>query len=547
MTVPILCSQVLVEMDKTCDYLPISPVTNLVALFLKYVILPHLDRQTVENSHYYRHLKRKDDVRCVILLIPILGNILITLYDFSKREYTDPDTLLSAIKAAAPDTPNNIDYLKQADPELLDDEGFIGEVMKEIDINAFQFASDRLQQHPELLETTFIAIVSKDGMKLRDYSEKSKENPRIVTAAFKQNRDSLQEAKALRKDKDFVISLLDETVDLPLLIQFQRQLQKIHEDCLETLRTSGFGPTSSLNQRVKQEENNVFHEMVYGMHPLGQLLRNIDSSLRTSTFYREIIERFVGAVPSYIPVKENRDCVMAALSQRKSSLAQAPAFHDDREMARYAFRCDPQNAQYFSQRLKEDRDFILELAAHDGMVLFFAALKEWQGKDGEEKPVLLPGFRDDDALALVAVRQNHKVAHWLTPRLQNDIRIRQILDDVCRANIGLPPRDLRVCGAPELPLGSSEQWFVDLRNFLTNQPNTGKWLKALGDMESDQPKNPNTLLEEKIGRETLWKLLHNTPQKKWLPLLERSWNICNQSIELQIKKAHNCDAGASCG
>ncbi len=77
-----------VNADKISAYIPIaSTITNLVDLFLKCVVLPRMNKEDIAKNHYYTHLKEKSFIRCITLLIPVLGNIVIGIYDiYNKRE-----------------------------------------------------------------------------------------------------------------------------------------------------------------------------------------------------------------------------------------------------------------------------------------------------------------------------------------------------------------------------------------------------------------------------------------------------------------------------
>lgn len=71
------------ELDGICDYIPfVSTVSNLIDLFQK-CVLQSLSKETAKNR-YWTHIKRKDLLRCFILLVPILGNISILVFDYSK-------------------------------------------------------------------------------------------------------------------------------------------------------------------------------------------------------------------------------------------------------------------------------------------------------------------------------------------------------------------------------------------------------------------------------------------------------------------------------
>jgi len=74
-------SNVLIQVDNVCDYIPVvSSVTNLVVIFQKYVVMPNLKESNIVNNHYFIHLQNKNTVRCVVLLLPVLGNIFVAIY-----------------------------------------------------------------------------------------------------------------------------------------------------------------------------------------------------------------------------------------------------------------------------------------------------------------------------------------------------------------------------------------------------------------------------------------------------------------------------------
>lgn len=78
-------NNLLVKTDHFCDCTPFSPITNLVNLFLKCVVLPFVGKTTIESNHYYKHMNEKSFIRCFSLLIPGAG-IIVGIYDFSKKK-----------------------------------------------------------------------------------------------------------------------------------------------------------------------------------------------------------------------------------------------------------------------------------------------------------------------------------------------------------------------------------------------------------------------------------------------------------------------------
>ena len=80
--------QFFVNVDKVTDYIPgVSTVTNLVDLLGKGV----LGNVPVDASReiYASHLQEKSTLRCVILLVPVLGNVVIGIYDLVKKVATE--------------------------------------------------------------------------------------------------------------------------------------------------------------------------------------------------------------------------------------------------------------------------------------------------------------------------------------------------------------------------------------------------------------------------------------------------------------------------
>jgi hypothetical protein len=85
-------SNFLVKIDCFCDYVPfVSSVTNLIDLFQKCVILLLMDKSKIASSHYYKHLDQKSFSRCIVLVIPVIGNIIIGIYDFSNKKESNVD------------------------------------------------------------------------------------------------------------------------------------------------------------------------------------------------------------------------------------------------------------------------------------------------------------------------------------------------------------------------------------------------------------------------------------------------------------------------
>lgn len=74
----------LVSLDTLMDYIPVvSTLTNLVDLFQKCLVVPFMHEKYIHTSHYFTHIKNKSFARCAVLLLPVVGNIVIILYDLA--------------------------------------------------------------------------------------------------------------------------------------------------------------------------------------------------------------------------------------------------------------------------------------------------------------------------------------------------------------------------------------------------------------------------------------------------------------------------------
>ena len=81
-TSPSIYAKSIIFADRVCDYIPgASTATNTIALFQKYALLPKLNYKTLKSSHIYTHQNNKSFYRCIILLVPVLGNLVIFICD----------------------------------------------------------------------------------------------------------------------------------------------------------------------------------------------------------------------------------------------------------------------------------------------------------------------------------------------------------------------------------------------------------------------------------------------------------------------------------
>ncbi len=105
-------SDFLIKADKTCDYLPVlSSFSNLVDLFYKYCVSPFLMETQIKQDRYYYHLDQKSVFRCIILIVPFLGNVIIALYDLMNWMFTEnqqPSSVFASIASKQSDLVGHI-------------------------------------------------------------------------------------------------------------------------------------------------------------------------------------------------------------------------------------------------------------------------------------------------------------------------------------------------------------------------------------------------------------------------------------------------------
>lgn len=83
----------LISIDQICDYVPVaSTVTNLVNIFEK-CAFSCCSARSINSNRYFTHVKDKSILRCVILLVPILGNIIVGIYDLIQSRKAEAEDI----------------------------------------------------------------------------------------------------------------------------------------------------------------------------------------------------------------------------------------------------------------------------------------------------------------------------------------------------------------------------------------------------------------------------------------------------------------------
>ena len=90
--------KILIQTDIFLDYIPVvSTFTNFIDLFQKCAWIPLQSTETIKNNRYYTHLNNKSFIRCVVLCVPLLGNIIIGWHDLFKKGEKRPTESLKLI------------------------------------------------------------------------------------------------------------------------------------------------------------------------------------------------------------------------------------------------------------------------------------------------------------------------------------------------------------------------------------------------------------------------------------------------------------------
>ncbi len=111
----------LVWLDRVCDYVPgISTVTNLIDIVAKCVLNCFCRSESIQKNHCFSHVNDKSCLRCFILLIPILGNIIVGVFDHhssraesKKRKDQNLDPKLPQLPQSAEQCKKKIEKIRQ--------------------------------------------------------------------------------------------------------------------------------------------------------------------------------------------------------------------------------------------------------------------------------------------------------------------------------------------------------------------------------------------------------------------------------------------------
>lgn len=208
-------SSFFVKADRFFDRIPVlSSISNLVDLFQKAFVIPAKSRDSVEQNHYYTHLNQKSFVRCVALLVPVLGNIMVGLFDKlnTKRKEQQIQVQSNTIRGLLDnpktdmDKPNTdkqrVSAVQKAQVEKIFGKTYDGQyiAVRENPLN-LKYVREELKSDLQTVQDA----VSSNGLALQYASVDLKNNIEVVTSAVQNNGLALQYAsKALRKNPEVI-------------------------------------------------------------------------------------------------------------------------------------------------------------------------------------------------------------------------------------------------------------------------------------------------------------------------------------------------------
>jgi len=76
----------LIALDEFSDSIPfVSSATNITNLFLKFAVIPAFHAMDIGQNRFFEYIERKDTYRCIALLFPVVGNIVVLMHDLSNK------------------------------------------------------------------------------------------------------------------------------------------------------------------------------------------------------------------------------------------------------------------------------------------------------------------------------------------------------------------------------------------------------------------------------------------------------------------------------
>jgi hypothetical protein len=143
-------SRALIKTDQICDYVPFaSTITNLVDIFEKCVLSSCCKPKAINENRYISHIKDKSSLRCFALLVPILGNIIVGIYDLVEK-HRQQNNDITWLGLDSKKLPNNIferqKIIDKKRQEHIEEATKICVLAKEVQIKSLRLSVDNFRK-----------------------------------------------------------------------------------------------------------------------------------------------------------------------------------------------------------------------------------------------------------------------------------------------------------------------------------------------------------------------------------------------------------------
>lgn len=463
-----ICSNLLVTADRYSSYIPLaSTVTNLVDIFLKYVVIPRMQEKEVWNSHYYMHLDQKSFARCITLLVPILGNIIIATYDFVHRQWDDKEQVLATVKefgyklndasarlqndkeVALAAMQNYPFAVSSASNRLRNDKDFMLASMKQ-NIHSIHCLGSTLKNDKDAM----LAFVKQNGLALEYVGEPLKKDKEVVSVAMQQNSAAAKFIAApLKNDKDFMFPFVKQ--DGALLEYVGEQLKDDPEVVLAATQ-SKYSVLRFASSRLKNDKE----FMLAAIEKNSFVLQGCSTSL-----------------------KDDKEFMLLILKTHKWAIAEASdRLRDDRDFMLAVIQQDSTAMKYIGSTLRKDKDFILTLLNHSNHALGYADEQLLNDREfildvmKHNALVVLPylkeKFQDDKEIMLIAVKEYGWALEYASLRLREDKEVTEAaIEQDSNAVIFTHPKALEARSLVEL---KPKSYMLDIPESSSYSPSPGR-------------------------------------------------------------------------
>lgn len=400
----------LIDLDIFLDKIPFaSTVSNLINLFQKYVF-KKVDPATINQNRYFKYINEKSISRCVVLLIPVFGNIIIALYDKRQREKDQEGVaFLDALK-----TDDSI--LANAKGEFLDNYEVMLAAVK-INGMALQCASTRLRNDPQIV----LAAVQNVGFSLYHANERFKDDKEIAVAAVKKSGFNVLEyvSTRLQLDPDIQTAASENSSQYYDLAGASETLKSNRLYVLEAIKKDFY--TIKHSSEILKDYANEKWEKIKAILPRYKddkeiLLEAIkckaeafvwaSNRLKNDKEFVLSAVREDGLILELVPIRLKKDpqVVHAALRNTINAIVFASEdLQNDEETINLVV-----NDKVFFKQLENNRKYVMAVAKVNGMMAL------------ERADDLL---KDDFDVVMTAIKQDGKALQYASERLKQNKEI----------------------------------------------------------------------------------------------------------------------------